>query len=199
MEQQQPKGDAIPWDAPQKLDTMLDAIVPLESDSALTETVPMTFSIDLENNNLGNAAFETTCLEGTSLSSTSLEKPPFGSSSVVSIDMSSVGGLDTSPNIVMSNQNSSRDWLDNNPVLSPSLTTPQSSYSDWLDNNPVLSRSATTSGPQQVLVSKKIQPLSGSTISDLMQIDLYVFSILSHLALSQFLTSLLWAFPLSTV
>ena len=163
---------------------MLDAIVPLEPDSALTETVPMTFSIDLENNNLGNAAFETTRLEGTSLSSTSLEKSPFGSSSVVSIDMSSVGGLDTSPNIVMSNQNSSRDWLDNNPVLSPSLTTPQSPYSDWLDNNPFLSRSATTSGPQQVLVSKKIQPLSGSTISDLMQIDLYVFSILSHLALS---------------
>ena len=112
MGQQQPKHDAVPSDAPQKLDAVLDAMVPQETDSPLAETVSMTFSIDLDNNNLRNAAFETTSLGGTSLSSTSLERTPFGSSRFVSIDMSSVGSLDASPSIVMSDQNSNRDWLE---------------------------------------------------------------------------------------
>ncbi|KAK3167989.1 hypothetical protein OEA41_004435 [Lepraria neglecta] len=56
MGQQQPNHEAIPSDAFQKPNAVPEAIVPLEHNTALAEIVPMTLSINLENNNLIAAA-----------------------------------------------------------------------------------------------------------------------------------------------
>lgn len=242
MGQQQPNHGAVPSDAVQKHNAVPEATTTLEHDIALADAVPMTLSIDLENNNVGNTAFGSTSHESTPLSSKRLETAPFGSSSLVSTDMKSSERLDESQSTVIIDQNpnsdwlngnsnlspsattlpninndwldnnstlspssarsqtsnddwiysnsvlspldttspnANNDWLDNNLALSPSSTRPRTSNSDWLHGNLILPPSVTTPGTQQLVVPEHMQSLDNPTLSDLMQIDLYVFSMFS--------------------
>ncbi|KAL9082888.1 MAG: hypothetical protein Q9165_008741 [Trypethelium subeluteriae] len=158
--------EASPSNVFQNSGAETEVIAPFEHDTALAETVPMTFSIDLENSELSSAAFGSATLEGTSfecanlgslslesssMSSTALERTPFGSSSLVNPDANSVGGLDQSPSSGMSDQNSSGDWLDGIAILSPPTTA---------------------SDTQQFFTPTTMQPFGGFALSDLMQADL---------------------------
>ncbi|KAL9074941.1 MAG: hypothetical protein Q9157_004190 [Trypethelium eluteriae] len=164
--QQLPSHDAVPSNAFQDSCAESEAISPFEHDTALAETVPITFPMDMENDELGSAAFgsanfESTgfdyanlgslSLESSSMSNAALERTTFGNSSLINPDTNSIGGLDQSPSSGMSDQNSGGDWLDPITVLSPSVTA---------------------SDTQQFFTPTTIQPVGGFAFSDLMQVDL---------------------------
>ncbi|RDW58824.1 hypothetical protein BP6252_13300 [Coleophoma cylindrospora] len=160
--QQQAGHEIVPSDRAQKPDSIPDALLLLDQNATLTETVPIILSNDLENSNLGSTGYEncglgTSGLENTRLDSPSLgsttspDQTPFSSSIFAGTDMGSLRALDGSHNIMISDQNSISDWLDGDSILSPSVPP---------------------SGNQQLLDSKAVQALGGPTLSELMQADL---------------------------